>query len=88
MQTKARGKITKLKNIKSRYEITIVRELCIGAASCVSIAQKTYKLDKEFKAVTIAKPWDGNDKVLLAAKSCPTKAIIVTDKKTGKRIWP
>ena len=73
---------------ENRYKIVIDRNLCIGAASCVAIASKTYKLDREMKAVIKKKPWDKNERVLLGAKSCPTKAITVIDTKTGKQVWP
>jgi ferredoxin len=31
---------------------------------------------------------DGDEKILLAAKVCPTKAIILEEEETGKRLFP
>ena len=70
-----------------KYKVKVIRNKCIGAASCVAIAAKTFKLDEEDKAVVIAQDGDSDDDKLLAAQSCPTAAIVVTDEK-GKQIWP
>ncbi len=70
-----------------RYKVTVIRDKCIGAGSCVAIAAKTFKLDKEQKAVVISQTGDSDEDMLLAAQSCPTAAVIVKDEK-GKQIWP
>lgn len=72
---------------KGKYTVTVDRAKCIGAASCVAIAAKTFKLDQEQKAVVITQNGDNDDDLLLAAQSCPTGAIIVVDEK-GNQIWP
>jgi len=68
--------------------VTIIRDKCIGAASCVAVAPMTFKLDDENKAIVLAQKMDSDDNLLLAAQSCPTAAIIVTDDETGEQIWP
>ncbi|OGY17110.1 MAG: hypothetical protein A2785_00660 [Candidatus Chisholmbacteria bacterium RIFCSPHIGHO2_01_FULL_49_18] len=73
---------------KGRYTVTIIRDKCIGAASCVAVAPMTFKLDDENKAIVLAQKMDSDDNLLLAAQSCPTAAIIVTDDETGEQIWP
>ena len=70
-----------------KYKVKVIRDKCIGAASCVAIAPKTFKLDEEQKAVVLSQTDDADDDKLLAAQSCPTAAIIVTDE-NGKQIWP
>ena len=70
-----------------RYKVKVLRDKCIGAASCVAIAAKTFKLDAQQKAVVLSQDGDSDDDMLLAAQSCPTAAIVVTDEK-GKQIWP
>ena len=87
------AKITKLK---------VDRNLCIGAASCVAIYPDVFSLDAENKAVlpkksapTSALPDVSELSVaaiddatlLLAAQSCPTKAIFLYDE-TGKQVYP
>ncbi len=70
-----------------KYKVTVVREKCIGAASCVAIAAKVFALDAEQKAYVISQD-ELDDMKLLAAQSCPTQAIIVTDIETGEQVWP
>jgi ferredoxin len=71
-----------------KYKVKVDRNLCIGAASCVAIADKTYSLDNENKAVVHAESTNTPEEILMAAQSCPTKAIIIIDTETGKQIWP
>lgn len=64
------------------------RDLCIGAASCVALAIKTFALDSENKAIVLEGEGDLPDMVKLAAESCPTKAIILIDEATGEQEYP
>ncbi len=73
---------------KKKWKITIDRDLCIGAASCVALAMKTFALDSENKAVVMEGEGDPPDIVKLAAESCPTKAIILVDEETGEQEYP
>ena len=84
-------------------KLMIDRNLCIGAASCIAVAPSTFELDPENKAVLRRKiPPPSSEEtrredledqaiddetLLLAAKSCPTQAIIVYDEE-GKQIYP
>lgn len=70
------------------YNIKVVRSLCIGAASCVAFSGQTFVLDGEKKAVVQETSGDNPQNILLAAQSCPTKAIVVTDATTGEQVWP
>ncbi len=49
---------------------------------------KTFELDGENKAVVMEGEGNPPDLVKLAAESCPTKAIIITDNETGKQEYP
>ena len=69
------------------YKVKVLRDKCIGAASCVAVAPKTFKLDAENKAVVLTGDPDEDKAILLAAQSCPTAAIEVYDQ-DGKKIWP
>jgi ferredoxin len=75
-------------NPKRRYQIEILRDVCIGAASCVAIAPETFGLDDENKVVIVESDWDEEDIILAAAQSCPVFAIIVKDAETGQQIFP
>jgi len=68
-------------------KIVVDRDLCIGVASCVSVDQEMFKLDAENKAIVINPDLSDDELVTMAAKSCPTQAIILYDK-TGKQIFP
>jgi len=68
-------------------KIVIDRNLCIGAASCVAIAPGVFELDSENKAVVYGDAGADNDTILLAAQSCPTRAIILFDEE-GNQIYP
>lgn len=73
---------------KGRYTVKVIRDKCIGAASCVAVAPATYKLDEENIAVVLGQKLDSDENLLLSAQSCPTAAIIVTDDETGEQVWP
>ncbi|MBI2609953.1 ferredoxin [Candidatus Giovannonibacteria bacterium] len=68
-------------------KIVVDRDLCIGAASCVAIAPGVFALDNENKAYVIDEKGADNETILLAAQSCPTRAILLYDK-DGKQIYP
>jgi len=70
-----------------KYKIKVIRSLCIGAASCVAVSPNIFKLDSENKAI-ILEGQDVPENILMAAQSCPTKAIIITDTQTNKQVWP
>ncbi len=71
-----------------RYKVKVVRDSCIGAASCIALSPKVFELDGEKKAVILNGASDTEENVLLAAQSCPTMAIIVIDAETGAQVWP
>lgn len=71
-----------------KYRIKIDRNLCIGAASCVALAMKTFELDEENKAIVIDDGGDEAETIKLAAESCPTKAIILENIETGEQEYP
>ena len=68
-------------------KIIIERNLCIGAGNCIALASKVFQLDSENKSVVVNEKGDDAETVLLAAKSCPSKAIIVFDD-NGKQFYP
>ncbi|NCN51201.1 MAG: ferredoxin [Candidatus Pacebacteria bacterium] len=78
VQTKMAGK----------YKVEVIRDKCISAGSCVAIAPGVFELDEEQIAVIISQDGDDDQTKLLAAQSCPTAAVIVTDIETGQQVWP
>ena len=70
-----------------KYKIKVARSLCIGAATCIAISPNIFKLDSENKAI-ILNGQDVPENILMAAQSCPTKAVIITDTETNTQVWP
>jgi len=71
-----------------KYKIKVARDLCIGAASCVAVSPGTFQLDDQKKAVIKEGSADVPENILMAAQSCPTAAITITDTETGEQVWP
>jgi ferredoxin len=87
---------------KIKY-LMVDRELCIGAASCVSVYPEVFQMDGEDKAVILQK--NGirtsektdvdllevsavdDDTLLMAAQSCPTLAIFLYDE-NNNQVYP
>lgn len=71
---------------KDGIEIRVIRNMCIGAATCVVYAPSTFDLDDDNIAIIKAGEWDKLEKIIAAAQSCPVLAIEVYNK--GKKIYP
>ena len=69
-------------------KITIDRTKCEGYPKCIQASPNVFKLDAKMIAEVIDAKADIDEKILLAAKICPTKAIILEEEGTGKRIFP
>ncbi len=67
------------KKIRKVGKIVVDRNLCIGAASCIGVAPGVFELDGENKAVVYNDKGADDATILLAAQSCPTRAILVFD---------
>ena len=88
---------------KKVTKITVDRNLCIGAASCVVSLGSVFELDNENKAVILQKEGvktsgpaeasalahDGvsGDELLAAAQTCPTQAISLFAE-DGSKVYP
>ena len=69
-------------------KINIDRTKCEGYAKCIQAAPKVFKLDAKMIAEAIDPHGDTNERILLAAKICPTKAISLEEEGTGKKLYP
>lgn len=80
--------------------IRVDRNKCIGAAACIALLPKVFRLDTENKAVIRHKDGDESSEwveyyeidataedLIVAAESCPTLAIIIEDD-NGNQIYP
>lgn len=62
--------------------ITVDRDLCIGAATCLAAAIKAFGIDKDQKSIILNSAHEEKKEHLLeAVRSCPTGAIKVRDEK-------
>jgi len=85
-----------------KITVKVDPDLCIGAASCVTIAPETFQLNEENKAWVLDHGTEPNgstyervlevtedeyENILLGAQSCPTLAIFIYDE-AGTQLFP
>lgn len=85
-----------------KLRIKVDPEMCIGAASCVTVDPSTFELNADNKAYVLdhgrspeAPTYERvvevteaeKANILLAAQSCPTQAVIVFDEQ-GNQLYP
>ncbi|HWO40935.1 MAG TPA: ferredoxin [Candidatus Eisenbacteria bacterium] len=69
-------------------KVAVDRTKCEGYAKCVQAAPKVFKLDAQMIAEVIDPKGETDEKIMLAARICPTKAITVEEETTGKKLFP
>lgn len=84
-----------------KLRIVVDPDLCIGAASCVTIAPETFVMNTENKAEvldhgvadvpsyerSVEVTEEEKENIILGAQSCPTLAITIFDE-SGAQIYP
>lgn len=85
-----------------KIKVVVDPDLCIGAASCVTISPATFRMNDENKAYVLDHGEEPNgptyerelevseaelDEIILAAQSCPTLAVFVFDEE-GTQLYP
>ena len=77
---------------KSRFRIIVEPSLCMAFGSCEILAPNVFHVETNKiinpKAVVVSETGDKFESILDAAQTCPTKAIIIIDRYTGKQIFP
>ena len=68
-------------------KVTVDTAKCDGHEKCVQAAPKVFKMNERFIAEVADPNGDTAEKVVLAARICPTKAITVEDD-GGKTLFP
>ena len=78
-------------NSKGRFHIIIEPALCMAFGSCETLAPNVFEVDKDKminpKATVKSETGDDFERILAAAQTCPTKAIIIRDRYTGEQIY-
>ena len=79
-------------------KVEVDPDKCLGFGSCVIVSPDVFRLDERpgqgvFQSrakLDVLDEAGGKDfeNLLIAAQSCPTQAITIVDRKTGKRIYP
>jgi DnaJ-class molecular chaperone len=77
---------------QNNLSVNINKSLCIGCCSCETIAPNVFIVDK-MKQInpksTVHNPYGANEeKIMDAAETCPTKAILIDDKISKRRLYP
>jgi ferredoxin len=85
-----------------KIKVVVDPDLCIGAASCVTVSPATFRMNDENKAVVldhgleeggetyereIEVTEEEKEEIILAAQSCPTLAVFVFDEE-GNQLYP
>lgn len=79
-------------------KVEVDADKCLGFGSCVIVSPDVFRLDERpgrgvFQSsakLDVLDEAGGKDldNLMMAAQSCPTQAITIVDRKTGKRIYP
>jgi len=89
-QPEDRGFPKKRKEFELKVDVD--QSLCIGCCSCETIAPGVFTIDKNTKSNPKSRVYNKNgaknQKIISAAETCPTKAIIVDNLDENQRIYP
>jgi len=79
-------------NVENDVSVEVDPSLCIACCSCETIAPEVFQINKTTrfnpKSEVINEKGADVEKILDAAKTCPTKAISVEDEKSHRRLFP
>jgi len=77
---------------KHDLAVDVDKSLCIGCCSCETIAPKVFAVDKlkmiNPKSQVYNQYGASEEKIMDAAETCPTHAINVNERKSGRKIYP
>jgi len=77
---------------KHDLNVDVNKSLCIGCCSCETIAPNVFVVDKSVlmnpKSQVHNQYGASEGKIMDAAETCPTHAIQVDEKKSGRKIYP
>ena len=77
---------------KHDLSVDVDKSLCIACCSCETIAPNVFVIDKikmiNPKSHVYNQYGASEEKIMDAAETCPTKAIKVDERKSGRRVYP
>ncbi|MDH3611602.1 MAG: DnaJ domain-containing protein [Nitrosopumilus sp.] len=83
---------TKEPKVQPNLFVDVDESLCIACCSCETIAPDVFEINKNSKmnpkSSVINQKGAGINKIMNAAETCPTKAIIVENKDTREKLYP
>ena len=86
------GQLPKFESDQFELKVDVDQSLCIGCCSCEMIAPGVFTIDKNTKSNPKSRVYNKNgaknQKIISAAETCPTKAIIVDNLDENQRIYP
>lgn len=82
-----------------KLRVRVEQDYCLGAESCATLAPEVFALDESqlwgfnwgaepLGMMEVPEGTIESERIIEAAKSCPYKAIVVTDAETGEQICP
>ncbi len=89
-----KGEFDKAKEpkVQPNLFVDVDKSLCIGCCSCETIAPDVFFINKNSrmnpKSSVINSKGAGVNKIMSAAETCPTKAILVENKDTNEKLYP
>lgn len=82
------GQLILAEVVMAKLQITVNKSRCVGSGDCIETAPAVFAFDAEGKS-EVTNPTGAPDAtILLAARSCPTKAITVVDQDSGTQLFP
>lgn len=78
--------------VQPELQVDVDRSLCIGCCSCETIAPDVFEINRNAKSNPKSRVKNprgaGVNRIMNAAETCPTKAIMVDNVRTGERLYP
>ena len=72
----------------TKLNVTVNVQKCQAFGACLKTAPAVFRLGADNKAEVIDPGAAANETVLLAAATCPYRAIVVVDAETGAQLYP
>ena len=72
----------------AKINVVVVTEKCQGYGACAKVSPEVFRLNADKKAEAGDPSAAADDVVLRAARSCPYRAVIVTNTQTGEQLIP